>query len=257
MTGTPVRVFVCGRLAIEAGDLILLEKDFPARHGRLMWVYLVLERRRAIGRDELAGAIWGDEIPDGWDVALNVLASRLRAAIKPVTGGEPAICLKGDIGRYELTLPLETFIDFERAKYGLHLAEAAMQSRDLESAVSESRVAMEIAARGILDGEQLPWVINQRRFLEQLRIHAMECTAEAELRRGNPRLAEREAEGLLSIDALNEAVYRIKMRAATALGNSSGVVRTMEQCRRSLHEQAGMRPSAETERVYQELVERT
>src|SRR5215213_8298495 len=40
-----VRVYVCGRLAVELGENVLREADFPARQGRRLWTYLVLHRR--------------------------------------------------------------------------------------------------------------------------------------------------------------------------------------------------------------------
>ena len=51
-----------------------------------------------------------------------------------------------------------------------------------------------IAARGFLGGEEAPWIEGQRRALADLRLHALECTVEAELLRGNAAIAEREAE---------------------------------------------------------------
>ena len=60
----PLRVYVCGRLAIERAAAVLREADLPARQGRRVWAYLVLHRRWPVGRDALAGALWGDDVPD-------------------------------------------------------------------------------------------------------------------------------------------------------------------------------------------------
>lgn len=251
--GTPdesvLRISICGRLAIEAATAVVLEKDFPARQGRLLWSYLVLERRRTASRDELADTLWGDDPPDGWDTALNAVVSRLRSVLKRVPGME----LASNAGGYQLLLPAGVFIDFERARYGLHLAESALTQRAAKVALSEGRVALEIAARGFLPGERLPWVELRRRQLHDIRIHAGECLAEAELRRGQPLRAEREAEELLLIDPLNETAYRIRMRAAAAMGNRAALLRSMWQCREMLASQAGLEPSAETQRLFEEL----
>src|SRR6188472_2334801 len=37
----PLRIYVCGRLALSKGDIVITEKAFPARQGRRLWAYLV------------------------------------------------------------------------------------------------------------------------------------------------------------------------------------------------------------------------
>lgn len=244
-----LRLTICGKLAIESSPHIVFERDFPARQGRRLWAYLVLERRRTVSRDELADALWGDDWPDGWDASLSAIASRLRAMLKPI----PGIQLVSEAGGYRLALPDATFIDYERARYGLHLAESASSSGDVATALSEGRVALEIAARGFMPGDGLPWVELRRRQLRDIHIHAAESLAESELQRNEPLRAEREAEYLLSIDPLNENGYRMRMRAAAAQGNRAGVARAMTQCCELLESIAGMAPSDETIRLYQKL----
>jgi DNA-binding SARP family transcriptional activator len=246
----PLRIYICGRLAVEREDLILTESAFPARQGRRLWAYLVLHRRWPVGRDDLAGAVWGDAIPDAWDVALNALISRLRSFLRPVSARMPEVSIRGEVGRYTLTLPAAVFVDAERARTGLHAAETALRRQDHETALSESRVAMEIAARGFLGGEEAPWIEGQRRALADLRLHALECTVEAELMRGNAAIAEREAEQLLLLDPMRESGYRFLMRALEANGNAAQAVRVMDDCRRRLRAQGGVEPSPETERVF-------
>jgi DNA-binding SARP family transcriptional activator len=248
-----VRVYICGPLAIELGETVLREADFPARQGRRLWTYLVLRRRWPVGRDELAGAIWGDTVPDAWDVTLSALVSRLRTVLRPVAAVAPGLAVHGDIGRYRLTLPPGAVVDHERAGAGLHAAETALRGGDCQTALSESLVAMGIAARGFLRGEEASWIEGERRALSDLRLHALECTVEAELRRGNPADAEREAEWLLRLDPLRESGYRLLMRALAAGGNAAQAVRAMETCRRTLRDEAGLSPSAETEQVFREV----
>src|SRR6185503_16979522 len=67
----PLRVCVCGRLSIEHRGAFVREADLPARQGRRLWAFLVLRRRLPVAREEIAEAVWGDDTPDAWDVALN------------------------------------------------------------------------------------------------------------------------------------------------------------------------------------------
>jgi SARP family transcriptional regulator, regulator of embCAB operon len=115
---------------------------------------------------------------------------------------------------------------------------------------------MEIAARGFLGGEEAPWIEGQRRAFVDLRLHALECTVEAELLRGNPAIAEREAEYLIVLDPLRESGYRLLMRALSAGGNSAQAVRVMDECRQRLLQIGGLVPSEDTVRVFRDVVGR-
>jgi DNA-binding SARP family transcriptional activator len=252
----PLRIQLCGRLAIERGPAVIDEAAFPARQGRRLWAFLVLHRRQPAGRSDVAGAVWGDAMPDAWDDALSVLVSRLRRSLRPVTGPclEPAI--KGGEGRYQLALPPGSAIDVERAMAALHRAEVLMRQGAWEAAVAEALVTMEIAARGFLSGEGGEWVEGQRRLLAEARVHALECTVVAELARGHAALAEREAEQLVALAPLRESGYRLLMQALVAGGNPGQAVLTYARCQRLLREQVGVAPSAELERLYRELTRR-
>jgi len=248
-----VRIYVCGRLAIEHESVVLLEANFPARQGRRLWAFLVLHRRWPVARDDLAAAIWGDAIPDAWDTALNALVSRLRSVLRPLIAREPALAIRGDVGRYILALPASAFVDYERARAGLHEAETLLRRGDHDATLAEARVAMEIAARGFLPGEEAPWIEGERRRLADIRLHALECTVEAELRRGNAAIAEREAEHLIALAPLRESGYRLLMRALAASGNAGAAAEVLDVCRRVLREQAALEPAEETERLFRQL----
>ncbi|MGC4108933.1 MAG: BTAD domain-containing putative transcriptional regulator [Nocardioides sp.] len=244
------RVLICGHLSVETPSHVLLERDFPARQGRRLWSYLVLERRRSCSRDELAGALWDDESPDEWETTMSAVVSRLRSMLKPV---RPAIDLQSDIGGYQLLCPPDVFVDFERARFGLHQAESALARGAFDEALAEARVALEIAARGFLPGDRLPWIEHRRRQLREIQLHAAECLANGELARGQPLRAEREAEDLILLDPLDEIGYRVRMQAAAQLGNQAGVLRAMHDCRMALGGIGGMVPSIETERLFAAL----
>ena len=76
-----LRIFLAGRVAVEANGHVLDEARFPGRQGRLLFAYLVAERGRAVPRDELAEALWEDAPPATWDKALTVIASKLRGVL--------------------------------------------------------------------------------------------------------------------------------------------------------------------------------
>ena len=236
--------------------MVVREVDLPGRQGRRLWVYLILHRRGPVGRDDLAEAIWGDDVPDAWDTTLNALASRLRRALAPLAATAPGLAIRGEPGRYALGLPAGSFVDWERARDAIHEADRLVFGGDPGAALAEARVAMEIAARGFLPGEEAPWIEGQRKALREIRLRAYERTVEAELARGRADIAETEARLLLALDPLREASYRWLMRALAAGGNPAQAAAIFAICRRELRERAGMAPSAETERVFREIAGR-
>ena len=56
-SGSQLRVFLAGRVAVEANGHVVDEARFPGRQGRLLFAYLVAEQGRAVPRDELAEAL--------------------------------------------------------------------------------------------------------------------------------------------------------------------------------------------------------
>jgi DNA-binding SARP family transcriptional activator len=175
----PLRLYLCGHLALEHGETVIAERDFPARQGRLVWAYLALNRKRPVGREDLAEALWGDEIPDRWDSTINGVVSRLRAMLRQRGIPPEGVRLEGDVGRYALLVAPTTIIDWERARAALHATDSLMRQRDYGAALAEARVALEIAARSFLVGESAPWIEGQRRAMVAMQLHALECTVEA------------------------------------------------------------------------------
>lgn len=247
-----LRIYICGRLAIERGAHVLRQADFPARQGRRLWAHLVLYRLHPVSREKLAEAVWGDDLPEAWDGALNALVSRVRSALGRVSGTN-GIALRGEVGHYELLLPEDSFVDLERARRAVHDAETTLRRGDEAAALPEARVAMEIAGRGFLPGEEGPWIEGVRRELAVITTRAVECTIEGELRRGNAAAAEREARYLIALDPLRESAYRFLMRALAAEGNAAAAAVVMAECRHVLAERAGLMPSRETEQLFESL----
>ena len=74
------RVQLCGRLSIEIGGVQRVER-LRGRQVRLLLAYLLLNRSRHIGREELIGALWTGPAPASEDAALRTLLSRLRSGL--------------------------------------------------------------------------------------------------------------------------------------------------------------------------------
>jgi DNA-binding SARP family transcriptional activator len=84
----------------------------------MLFAYLVLQRPREAGREDLTEALWGDAAPRNHAQALTVLLSKLRAAVG-------ADVLEGR-GSVRVTLPADARVDVESALAAVHRAESAV-----------------------------------------------------------------------------------------------------------------------------------
>jgi len=246
-----VRVFICGSLRIEFEGASVGEAALPGRLGRRLWTYLVLNRRRPVGRGELAEALWGEATPPAADASLNALVSRLRTVLLHGAGDRPAI--RGSTGMYALALPDGAVIDRERAWTAINHVRAMHRQGDVRGAWAEAVIANEIAARGFLPGEDGEWVEAERRTLRDIELQALEAIGDAEIDQARPDEAARVARRLIASDALRESGYRLLMRALAASGNRAQAVSVMDECRAALAT-ASVAPSPETERVFRQLL---
>src|SRR5437660_880299 len=112
------RIQLCGRLSVEI-DGVQLAEALRGKQVPLLLAYLLLNRTRHVGREELIGALWPEQAPVSQDAALRTLLSRLRSAL----GGSALE------GRDELILdlPEPVWIDFEAASIQVERAQQALQ----------------------------------------------------------------------------------------------------------------------------------
>jgi DNA-binding SARP family transcriptional activator len=246
-----VRVYICGELSIEHGAVVVREAALPGRLGRRLWAYLVLNRRRPVGREELISALWGDASPEATDTSLNALVSRVRGAVAPPDA--EGIAIRAASGRYTLQLPADVFVDRERAWSAIHHVQATRRAGNVRDAWAEAVIANEIATRGFLPGESAPWIEGERHTLRDVELQALEAICDATLDEHRPEESERVARRLIAADPLRESGYRSLMRALEAAGNAAQATRVMEECRSALAA-VGASPSSETERVFREIV---
>src|SRR5262245_18614526 len=128
-----MRVFLAGRVAIEASEVRIEEHRFPGRQGRLVFAYLVLEQGRPVPHEELAAAIWGEAPPAAWKKALTVLVSKVRGLLAEC-GVDDEKALTSAFGCYRLELPVGTWVDVIAAGETVQEAEDALAAGELERA---------------------------------------------------------------------------------------------------------------------------
>lgn len=248
-----LRIYLTGRITIEADGSLLGPGSFPGPQGQLVFVCLVSERSRPQSRAELAEALWPGRLPTSWDAALSAIVSKLRRQLSGA-GLDGTAMLSSAGGCYECHLPPGTWVDLEVASDSIHEAESALQSGDPGRAYGPSAVAHHIARRPFLPGVEGRWVDERRDRLRSILVRALECRAEVYLWNGEHPLAVEAARELVALSPFREAGYRLLMRAHAAAGNAAESLRVYEQCRRLIVEELGVAPSQQTRAVHAEVL---
>jgi YVTN family beta-propeller protein len=249
-----LKVFLAGRVAVEADGVLVDEERFPGRQGRLLFAYLVAEQGRPVPRDELAEALWGETPPVTWEKALSVLVSKLRGLLVEC-GLDGATALTSAFGCYRLNLPQGSWVDVIAAADAVAEAEAALAADDLEDAKALAARGASSARPLFLSGEEGDWVDAKRRELSDILRRALSCLAEASLRLGDEVEAAKWAQETIALEPYRETGYRHLMAAHAAAGNRAEALRVYERCRQLLATELGAYPSPETESIYRELLE--
>jgi ABC-type transport system substrate-binding protein/DNA-binding SARP family transcriptional activator/streptogramin lyase len=248
-----LRIFLAGRVAIEADGVGVDEGRFGGRQGRLVFAYLVAARGRQVPRDELAEALWGSGPPATWDKALTVIASKLRGALTEA-GIDGGAALTSAFGCYRLDLPEGSWVDVNVAADAADAAEQALAAGDLEEARTCAAQTVTLLRQPFLPGEDGPWVDEKRRDLADVQGRALNLLAEACLHLGDAPGAAKWAEQAIALEPFREAGYRRLMEAHAAAGNRAEALQVYERCRRLLADELGAYPSPETESIYRQLL---
>jgi SARP family transcriptional regulator, regulator of embCAB operon len=243
----PARIQLCGRLIVELGGRDVAAA-VPGGHGRVLFSYLVIHRRRSLARDELKEALWPVAPPRGADNTLSSLLSRLRRALG-------AGVLEGR-GELRLLLSDDACIDIEEADEALHRAHSTVAREAWAEGWEPALDALAVARRDFLAGVDAPWVDEVRGRLEEVRCSALECHAAIALGLGEPELAigEKAARELVSCSPYRERGYALLMRLLAARGNPAEALRVYEVLRVRLREDLGIVPTPRLRELQSQLL---
>jgi len=238
------RIRLCGRLEAAIGDR---DATLPGRQGRVLFAYLVVNRRREVARDELIDVLWPEQPPADPGETLSALLSRVRREVGP-----------GAIeGRRQLRLALlSPEVDLERAQDATRRAEVALAEGDPAAARREATAALDATAAGFLPGDDLPWVESVRREVGELRVRALEAAAGAGLALGAAELpgAEQAARALVDAAPFRESGHLLLMEVLAARGDVAEALRAYDDLRVLLRDELGTAPGSAAQELHGRLL---
>lgn len=250
-----VRIYLTGRVSLEVdGNVVVNERQFRGKQGRLLFSYLVWERTRPVSKEELAAVLWPEDLSPSWEAALSSLTSRLATLMARDVLKDCGISLSRGLAQYQLRLPADVWIDVEAATSALDRAESAVRNGEAKTALGPATVAAAISRRPFLPGLNGFWQDAQRRKLERQLVRSLDCLYEMQFAVGEAALAVETAIEAVTLDPYREKTYQWLMKAHAATGNRAEAMNVYHRLRKLLQDDLGTEPSEETEVLYLKIL---
>lgn len=220
---------------------------FPTRKTEALLAFLALPPRRSRSRDELAHLLWGDSSDSLARKSLRQTLFLLRRMA--IHGGGPRLIEEAASVRLDsadVDVDADDFEGCVREGTRASLARAGSLYRDdLLMGISVSTPAFE------------EWLMHERARYRERAIEAIATTLRDHCATGSRDEAIQSALRLLTIDSLQESVYRTLMRLYVESGRRALALRSYEACAALLRRELGVEPEEETRALYRQIVRRT
>lgn len=208
---------------------------------RAVLAALVLRAGRPVTTDELAEALWGDDLPGTWPKQLQASIGRLRTAL-----GRDAVTTSP--GAYTLRIDPDT-VDAER--FERHAASARHHlDEDPARALDAAERALDLW-RGTPYADLAAWppaVVESGR-LDEVRMEVEEVRADAHLRLGDAAATVADAERLVREAPLRERRWALLATSLYRSGRQADALAAIRAARARLADELGAEPGAELSRL--------
>jgi DNA-binding SARP family transcriptional activator len=236
-----------GPLSVEVDDRRLGPRDFGGLKPTQVLEVLLVQRGRAVPKDEIAELVWGEALPRNVARTLETYVSVVPSRLGPA---RQLVATESAGYRFDATN-----VSFDLDEFDRMLRTAAGASAEERRGRLESALA--IAAGEVLADEPYgAWALDLRGVYKERRVQAVCDLAETCLALGDFPAALAHAEEALLLDPVLERAQRVAMLAHYALGDEEWALRGYERCRAALVEALGTTPTAETAAAHAAILRR-
>lgn len=234
-----------GPLEVRLPGRVLGPRDLGGRKPAQVLEILLVHQGQPVPKERIARLIWGERLPKDPMRTVEAYVSGLRATLASGVDDVRHL-LRSEPGAYRL---VTTGCRLDLTEFDDLLARAAAAPLDERLDLRERALALH---RGDLlaDEPYAEWVLPLRGLYEERRLQALLDLAEDCLAAGRPDVAIDHAERVLAAQPARERAYRVLIAAHYAQGEQGLALLAYGRCRTVLDDQLGVRPLAETERVY-------
>ncbi|MFL6160608.1 MAG: AfsR/SARP family transcriptional regulator [Jatrophihabitantaceae bacterium] len=250
-SGPALRFDVLGPLRVWRGDVAL---PLGPVQRRVVLAVLLLQRNRAIGRQQVIDAVWGRAQPSH---AVNLVqrhVSGLRMMLEPQRSARSSSELLTWTGSGYLFKAPPGSLDLDVFDNRLATARAARAVGELAKAAAELHAALQLWRGPVCDGLSSPLLDAQRERLSERHISALEERIDLDLNLGNHQEVIAELRHLIAEHPLRERLRGLLMSALYRSGRQADALAAYQDARNHLREELGVEPAVALQRLQRQIL---
>ncbi len=230
------------------------ELDLGSAHRRTVLAALAMTPNRAVSREELIDAVWGDAPPASAQGSIYTYISGLRRALEPGRAKGAGPQLLASIGSgYSLCVDAEA-VDVHRFEALRERAQRLHAAGEVKAARTALDDALALWHGVPLSGLPGPFATAQRARLGELRLSTVERRAEIVLESGGHGELVAELTALTREHPFRETLRGLLMRALARSDRRTEAIAVYADVRDRLVESSGTEPGPALRRIYEQLL---
>ena len=253
-TVTDLTIRMLGPVEIVRDPTRPLAADaWTTRRARDILCFIASRRHRRASKDTIIDMFWGEIDFEVVEKNFHPTISHIRKALNSNQPLKQNFLLYRD-GDYQLNSEFSYQIDLEEFDALLTTGENARRARQFETCIQAYESASELYRGEFMQGSYEPWVEEQRTYYREQYLRLLEVLANVAQKSEDWARSMQLAKRIIQEDQFREDIHCLVMRAHAAMGNRSAVREHFEGLKALLAAELGVEPSAETRRLYDELV---
>jgi LuxR family transcriptional regulator, maltose regulon positive regulatory protein len=228
---------------------------WTTRRARDILCFIASRRHHRASKDMIIDTFWGETDIEVVEKNFHPTVSHIRKALNSNQPLKQNFLLYRD-GDYQLNAEFSYRIDVEEFDHLLSQGENARRARQFEQCIEAYERAIALYRGEFMQGSYEPWVEEQRTYYREQYLRLLEALAGVAQKTEDWSRSMQLAQQILHEDQFREDIHCFILRAHAALGNRAAVKEHYEALKRLLQGELGVEPSAETRKLYGELVAR-
>jgi DNA-binding SARP family transcriptional activator len=218
------------------------ERPIAGAKQRALLAVLLLNVNHVVSSGRLVAELWGGEPPESGQAALRVRVSQLRKVLEPGCPANGSRVLRTQAPGYVLVAEPGT-VDLLRFRRLADEGSRALAEGDPAAACVKLAEALSLwRGPALAEFADEPFARPAARWLEELRLTALEKRIEADLALGRHADVAGELETLAAEHPLRESLTRLLMLALYRSGRQAEALHAYQQMRHRLVEDLGIEP---------------
>ncbi len=228
--------------------------DWSSLKARSIFKYLVARRGAPIAKDILMDVFWPDAEPEAARRNLHQAIYSLRQTLKQGRSDFQPIQFENDC--YLLNPELEIWLDYTEFEKRVQAGQRLEAAGRFEEAAVEYNIAGGIYRGDFLEEDLYEdWPILQREYLRTMYLDLIDRLSEYYAQQGKYTKSITLCQKILTSDNCHEETHRRLMQCYLDQNQRSLAARQYQSCVQALKTELGVPPSAETQTLYEQIVE--